>query len=141
MKMIANNIGTISMAKVVKEALFGSGKTATNCLFDVYAEDDGTIRVYKHKISFNEAESIAIGWLNENKVRCNIANKLTYTTPFFDVVVCTYIPRGSNNVKLGLAKCSGKDKYSYVIGKALAYSRASGKKLPDELANYLGIKQ
>lgn len=141
MKMIASKIGIPFMAKVAKEALFNSGETAANWYFDVYTEDDGSIRICPHKISYVEAESIAIDWLIENKARCKIANKLAYTTPFFDVVVCTYVPRGSNNVKLGLAKCSNKDKYSYVIGKALAYSRASGKKLPDKLANYLGIKQ
>lgn len=141
MKMIASNIGTISMAKVVKEALFDSWKTATGCHYDVYAEDDGTIRVCKHKISYDEAQIIAGDWLIANKAIHNQGNNLSYITTILGVIVCTYVPKGSNNAKIGFAKCKNKDEYSYTIGKALAYSRASGKKLPDELANYLGIKQ
>lgn len=140
MKMIANNIGTISMAKVVKEALFGSWETATNCHFDVYTEDDGTIRVCKHKISYDEAQIIAGDWLIANKA-LHVRENLSYMTTILDIIVCTYIPKGSNNAKIGFAKCKNKDEYSYVIGKALAYSRASGEPLPDDLAAYLGIKQ
>lgn len=138
MKMIANNIGTISMAKVVKEALFGSWETANNCHFDVYAEDDGTIRVYKHKISFDEAKQIAGDWLERNICPTNKNISFCITLP--DVIVCTDITCGK--VKIGAARFNEKDEhYATCIGKALAYSRAIGKPLPDDLAAYLGIKQ
>lgn len=139
MKKIADVTGTMSMACKIKEALFGEGVNFAACRYDVYAEDDGTIRVCKHKVPFEEAEKIAEDWLFKNNAYFITAH-LSYNTPFRNVIICTYISNGE--VKIGAARFNEKDeRRSYIIGKALSYSRASGKKLPSELAEYLGIQQ
>lgn len=141
MKKIANDVYAISMLSAVRKAIFGS-EYATGGRYDVYAEDDGTIRVCKHKISFEEAERMAENWLDTNDAFYSCNDKgLSYMDPTSRIIVCAYVPTDKNDVKVGAAKCKDGDRYSYIVGKALAYSRATGKKLPSELAEYLGIQQ
>lgn len=141
MKKIASNIGTISTIREIKNAIFGDWESAVGCRYDVYAEDDGTIRVCKHKVSFEEAEKAANAWLNKIYTRFyskTIPN--SFCSTLYNVIVCSYIEGGK--LKVGTARFNEKDeRYSNALGKALAYSRASGDPLPDEVAEYLGIKQ
>lgn len=132
-------IGTYDWIIGIGRAVEGVIPTALTYGVDIYKENDGSVRIFPHKISFEEAETVAATWLAQNNAYCFSSN-LNYYTPFKDVVFCAY--RFHNEIKIGMAKFNKKDiRSSYIIGKALAYSRASGKKLPADLAAYLGIKQ
>lgn len=141
MKKIASNIGTISTIHEIKNALFGDWKSTTGCRYDVYAEDDGSVRVCKHKVMTTEAIEAASEWLSKNKaVYGSKTVAYTYLNGIKAIIVCAYLSNGK--VTTGTAKFNEKDPYySTTLGKALAYSRASGEKLPFEVAEYLGIQQ
>lgn len=135
MKKIETSNWAFGIGSAVKKVI----PTAYTHGVDIYQEDDGSVRIFPHKISFEEAETLAGYWLVQNNAYC-FSSSLSYYVPFKDVVLCVY--RLHNEIKIGMAKFNKKDIHSsYVIGKALAYSRASGKKLPADLAAYLGIKQ
>lgn len=135
MKKIGTYDWAIGIGSAIKEVI----PTAYTHGVDIYKEDDGSVRIFPHKISFEEAEALAGHWLVRNNAYC-FSSSLSYSTPFKDIVLCTY--RFHNEIKIGMAKFNKKDiRSSYIIGKALAYSRASGKKLPDDLAAYLGVNQ
>ena len=132
-------IGTYNWRSGIADAVKKVIPTALDSGVDIYQEDDGSVRIFPHKISFEEAEDVARNWLVQNNAHCFSFN-LNYYAPFKDVVFCVY--RFHNEIKIGMAKFNKKDiRFSYIIGKAIAYSRASGKKLPADLAYYLNIKQ
>lgn len=135
MKKIANNVYAISMLSAIRKAI------ATGDRYDVYAEDNGTIRVCKHKVMTSEAIEAASEWLSKNEaVYGSETVAYTYLNGLDAITVCAYLSNGK--VTTGTAKFNEKDPYySVTLGKALAYSRASGEKLPSEVAEYLGIQQ
>lgn len=56
-----------------------------------------------------------------------------------NVCICIFDNSAHDDVKIGKARCRKSDVSIGVLGRALAYSRASGKELPDEVKEYLGI--
>lgn len=140
MKKIANDVYAVSMLNVVRKAVFGS-EYAVGGRYDVYAEEDGSVRVYKHKVMVTEAIEAASEWLSKNKaVYSSGTVAYTYLNGIDAIVICACLSNGK--VTTGVAKFNKKDPYySVTLGKSLAYSRASGKKLPFEVAEYLGIQQ
>lgn len=137
MKKIFSNVNSFSMMHEVRKALYGA---TYDCSYDIFLEDDGSVRIYPHKIPFDEAVNLAAKQLAKNGALMESKTLSYIYNSDANIVVCVY----SRNHKIvaGVAKFNDKDRfYSLPIGKALAYSRASGVPLPDELANYLGIKQ
>lgn len=137
MKKIVSKVNSFSMMREVRHTLFGA---AYDCSYDIFLEDDGSVRIYPHKISFDEAVNLAAKWLAKNDALMESKTLSYIYNSVANIVVCVY----SRNHKIvaGAAKFNDKDPfYSLSIGKALAYSRASGVPLPDDLAAYLGIKQ
>ena len=134
-------IGTYDWRFGIADAIKKVISTAFDSGVDIYQEDDGSIRIFPHKISFIKAENMATDWLKQNHDYVGSPNtNISYTVPFPCVIICAY--RSCNGVKIGMAKFNENDEhFSHPVGKALAYSRASGEKLPADLASYLGIKQ
>lgn len=125
---------------------FGIGSTVINAIptaldrgVDIYQDDDGSIHIFPHKISYMEARHLAYNFLHENKADTYI-NNIRYE--YYDTkTVCIIFGRGEK-IRIGVARFNPSDeRYLTSIGEAISYSRASGKKLPDDLAYYLGIKQ
>lgn len=56
-----------------------------------------------------------------------------------NVCICIFDNSAHDDVKIGKARCRKSDISIGVLGRALAYSRASGKELPDDVKEYLGI--
>ena len=124
--------------KIGFSVLDNMGQKATKGV-DVYQEDDGSIHIFPHKISFMEARRSACDFLHKNKADTYI-NNIRYE--YYDTkTVCIISGRGEK-IRIGVARFNPSDeRYLTSIGEAISYSRASGKKLPDDLAYYLGIKQ
>lgn len=113
--------------------------TALDCGVDIYQDDDGSIRIFPHKIDYDEAIDSAINFLHRNNAE--FFEKNIYYEHVRNKTICI-INGKRDNVLVGVARFNSSDKkYSPSIGQAIAYSRASGKKLPDDLAYYLNIKQ
>lgn len=106
---------------------------------DIYQDDDGSIHIFPHKISLMEARNLACDFLHKNKAD-TYNNDIRYEY-YGRKTACIIFGRGEK-VRVGVARFNPSDeKYLTTIGEAIAYSRASGKKLPSDLAYYLNIKQ
>lgn len=136
MKKIETSNWCFGIADAVKKVI----PTAFDSGVDIYQEDDGSVRIFPHKV-FIKAENMATDWLKQNHAYSGSPNtNISYAMPFPCIIICAC--RSYERIKIGMAKFNKNDEhFSYVVGKALAYSRASGKKLPADLAAYLGIKQ
>ena len=129
------NIETSSWSAAVVKAI----PTALDRGVDIYQDDDGSIHTFPHKISLMEARHLAYDFLHKNKADTYI-NNIRYEY-YGTKTVCIISGRGEE-VRIGVARFNPSDKrYLTSIGEAISYSRASGKKLPDDLAYYLNIKQ
>lgn len=139
MKKIGTSSWTFGIGATVVKAI----PTALDCGVDIYKEDDGSVRIFPHKISFMEAHCLANNFLNENRADSSINSPNILFSHWYakGKTACIIFDANSNKVKVGTANLNPSDKRDASIGDALAYSRASGKKLPDDLAYYLGIKQ
>lgn len=135
MKKIETSSWTFGIGAAVVKAI----PTALDRGVDIYQDDDGSIHIFPHKISCIEARRLAHDFLHENKADTYI-NNIRYE--YYDTkTVCIISDRGEK-VRIGIARFNPSDeRYLPSIGEAISYSRASGKKLPDELAYYLNIKQ
>lgn len=106
---------------------------------DIYQDDDGSIHIFPHKIDYDEAIDSAINFLHRNNAE--FFDKNIYYEHECGKTICI-ISGKRDKVLVGVARFNPSDKkYSHSIGQAIAYSRASGKKLPDDLAYFLNIKQ
>lgn len=105
---------------------------------DIYQDDDGSIHIFPHKIDSYEANRIAQKFLDENAPRRGSKTRVLYEYPG-NKTICVIVHK--NNISVGMARLNPSDVSIFHVGRALAYSRASGKKLPAELADYLNIKQ
>ena len=135
MKKIETSSWTFGIGAAVVKAI----STALDRGVDIYQDDDGSIHIFPHKISLMEAHRLAYDFLHKNKADTYI-NNIRYE--YYDTkTVCIISGRGEE-VRIGVARFNPSDeRYLTSIGEAISYSRASGKKLPDDLAYYLNIKQ
>ena len=135
MKKIGTYNWRFGIADAVKEAI----PTALDSGVDIYQEDDCSVRIFPHKIDYDEAIDSAISFLHKNNAE--FFDKNIYYEHESGKTICI-ISGKRDEVLVGVARFNSSDKkYSPSIGQAIAYSRASGKKLPDDLAYYLNIKQ
>lgn len=137
MKKIETSNWAFGIGSAVKKVI----PTAYTHGVDIYKEDDGSVRILPHKVSFNEAHCLANDFLNKNHV--DICHPIISFAHWHTKgkTACIIFDADSNKVKVGTASLNPSDEEDPSIGDALAYSRASGKKLPDDLATYLGINQ
>lgn len=133
-------IGTCDWRFGIADAVKKVIPTALDSGVDIYQEDDDSVRIFPHK-DFIKADNMATDWLKRNHAYLGSPyTNIYYAMPFPCVIICAC--RSYEKIKIGMAKFNKNDEhFSYAVGKALAYSRASGKKLPADLAAYLGIKQ
>lgn len=135
MKKIGTYDWIIGIGRAVEEVI----PTALTYGVDIYKENDSSVRIFPHKINYDEAIDSAISFLHKNNVE--FFDKNIYYEHEGGKTICI-INGKRDKVLVGVARFNPSDKkYSHSIGQAIAYSRASGKKLPDDLAYYLNIKQ
>lgn len=107
-----------------------------HALYDLIAQDNGDILIHKSLPSAEEATEIARNYVLE-KLNQAKKEKFIVWNSHNSIRTCTiYTDRKAS---MGYAKCRPGDKNIPEIGKALAYSRASGEPLPKLLRAYLNI--
>lgn len=135
MKKIGTYDWSTGICRAIKEVI---PSVYTNGV-DVYKDEDGSVRIFPHKVSYMKARDLACDFLYNNNATCN--DKICYAY-YKDNTVCIIFDK-DGRAKIGTARLnpSEEDNCNVYIGQALSYSHASGKKLPADLAAYLGIKQ
>lgn len=77
--------------------------------------------------------------ITSNWMLCNVPASGVRFQWVNNVCICIFDNSAHDDVKIGKARCRKSDVFIGVLGRALAYSRASGKELPDDVKEYLGI--